>query len=205
MIRKIINNVFFDLWGTLAYVEQDSDIPLEIANILGTTREKYISYVKEFWFKDEISAEQFSEILVRDFKSNPTNLLELIRLIKSPVEKAKIYPDAIKNLLRLSSDYSLFLVSDTSSIGKAVVEKLDLIHYFKKTFFSCNYKKRKSEGLYKLVMSELKLNPKECLFVGDSLNSDYNLPRSLGAYSILINRANKIHGPDIIHNLDELK
>lgn len=197
-------NIFFDFWGTLSYLEQGIDFGEEISKIFGIKKEEYLAFVEDVWFKRDVSPEQFALLLTTKFSGNESDIGRLIELIKNPLKRTQLYPETIKTLERLYPIYDLFIISDTSSVGKEAVKNLDLVRYFKRLFFSCDYNMRKNEGLYKRAFSELGIKPSECLVVGNSIKSDYEIPKNVGARALLLDREGKLEGLDLIRNLEEL-
>jgi FMN phosphatase YigB (HAD superfamily) len=186
-----MQNIAFDLWGTLAYLKPGEDFGITIARELGINKEEYHNLVKKFWFKNCLEPREFAEILIKH--------------IQSPYGRHSLYPDSLKSLERLSRDRQLLLVSDTSSLGKRMFYDLEISHFFRKLYFSCDKGMTKEGGLYSRVLEDLEIQPQEILVVGDSINADYNVPLNLGSRAILIDRNNQYPEEQSIKSLEELR
>lgn len=203
--RSIIfmKDLLIDLFGTLTYLAPGEDFGLAIAEILGISKERYLDYTKS-WFRKELTAEEFADMMIRDLGTN-TDKREIVKWIRNPLSRARLYPEVTESLSRLKRKKVLYLVSDTSSLGREIINNLGLESYFSKLFLSCEYGKTKKEGLYEIVFKEIKKDPKECTVVGDSLEADFNIPLKLGANTILLDRENKFSNYKRISSLRELK
>lgn len=201
----MIKNLFFDMWGTLAYLTGNVDIAGQISDILGIKKENYSKIVHNIWYKNNISSDIFAKYLIKEFKADQKNINSIVALLKCPIKKSKLYEDVPLNIKRLSSQYQIFLISDSSSIGKNAAKKLDLIKQFNQAFFSCDYRITKAEGLYEKAFSLSNLEPSQCMVIGNSEISDYILPKKLGADALLINRGSKRMKYKSISGLGDLK
>lgn len=98
-----------------------------------------------------------------------------------------------------------FLISDTSSVGERIIDLLEVRRYFNGIFLSNRYGVTKKNGLFNKAFGELGGNVNNYLVIGDSVESDYLVPRSLGARSLLIDRAGLHNGLDSIRTLEDIK
>lgn len=194
--------LLFDLWGTLAYLEDGIDFVGEIALALGINKSKYIDFVVNTWYKEGLSPKGALERLSSKFGTKPD--LNIIGLLYEPLKRARLYPDVIHNLERLRNQGMLVLVSDTTPVGRGCINKLNITNYFNSLHFSFDYGFTKKEGLYKKVIDELRLYPSNCIVIGNSMNSDYRQGVKIGAKSILVDRENKHKGVKKVLTLDEL-
>ena len=203
-----MKNMLFDFWGTLAYLTPGEDFGAIISNTLGIDKERYLEFVKSCWFTERLSSVDFAKALIEKF-SKPRKDLEhsLVEYIESPIYRAKLYPEVSKVLHNLSLNKNLYLVSDTSSIGKQIIENLDILKFFNQTFLSFEHGLTKKEGLYNLVFKTILAKYEDVMVIGDSLESDYYLPRQLGVRSLLVDRNEKYAHTefDRIKSLNELK
>lgn len=200
-----MKKIAFDLWGTLAYLKPGKDFGIAIARELGIEKDEYHELVKRFWFKRDLSAGEFAEILVNETGKTDASIKYLTEQISSPYGRHSIYPDTKPTLERLSETSELILVSDTSSLGKRMFYDLEISQFFKKLYFSCELGLTKEEGLYSKAFEFMNIKPEEVLVVGDSLRSDNKIPLELGSRVVLIDRTNKYPNEQSIKSLEELK
>lgn len=198
-----MNLLLFDFWGTLAYLEEGRDFIAEIASLLDITKSEYKEFVVERGYKEGLSPEEFAVKLSDHFGKSPTT--NLVTLLSTPIERVKLYPDVVQNLNRLAEGYRLALVSDTTKIGKECASRTKMERYFGNMFFSCDYGITKKEGLYKLAIMELGIEPSNCTVIGNSMNSDYLMAQKMGSQAILIDRRNQHDGVRKVITLEELK
>lgn len=199
-----MGNIVFDFWGTLAYLVSGPDFGEEISKLIGLKKEGFHKLVEEYWFKREISSEEFAKLLITKTDSQ-ANIEDLVFWIESPIKRARLYDDVIPSLENLYSNNDLYLVSDTSTIGRKIINDLNIRNYFQQVVLSCENRITKSEGLYNELFRSRNLNVKETLFVGDSPDLDYDIPISLGAKAILINRERKFTGRNLVTSLEDIE
>ncbi len=103
----------------------------------------------------------------------------------------RLREDAISVLEKLKERYDLSLCSDTVGVAKEVIRRLDLIKYFKRTFFSCDLKNLKSEkGFWMKCLSNFPHStPSEFVMIGDKPRPDVYWPKRIGLRTILIKSA----------------
>ena len=113
------------------------------------------------------------------------------KTLELKIELQHIYLDSeIKEVLkRLKSDSKqIILVSDfytDKELIETVLKKFEILDYFSSIYISSEKACRKSTGnLYKLILKELGLNPRDITMIGDNYKSDYEVPRSLGLNAI---------------------
>ena len=121
-----MQNIAFDLWGTLAYLKPGEDFGIAIARELGINKEEYHNLVKKFWFKNCLEPREFAELLIRETGNKKASIEILIKHIQIPYGRHTLYPDSLKSLESLSRDRQLLLVSDTSSLGKRMFYDLEI-------------------------------------------------------------------------------
>ena len=97
---------------------------------------------------------------------------DTVELIKSNKSKGQ------KNIL-ISDFYA-----DTKFITD-ILKSLDIYEYFDEIFISSDYGVRKSSGnLYKVVTKKLGIPMGNLKMIGDNIESDYNIPKSMGIEAI---------------------
>lgn len=93
----------------------------------------------------------------------------------------------------------LIIISDfyfEKDLFLKVLREFDLENYFSQVYVSSEIGKRKSTGnLYKEVLNLQKVSPEEMLMIGDNLNSDYKIPKSMGiqTYRVPFEIKNRIY------------
>jgi len=200
-----MEKLVFDLWGTLAYLKPGEDFGIAIAKELEIKKEDYHNLVKQFWFKKDISAEEFARILIEQTGKRHGSADYLTRQILSPYGRQALFPETRNALDRLAKAKELFLVSDTSSLGKKMFYELGISDFFKGVYFSCKEGLTKEEGLYYKVFDIMRVQPKDVVIIGDSLRSDYEIPLSLGSNALLLDRNGSFPEVKRISSLEDLK
>lgn len=195
----------FDFWGTLAYLERGEDFGQAIANSLKISKKEYIQLILDSWFIKNQSSEEFARLLVNKSNASESEIPHIKSLIESPITRARLFQDVRSSLDRLSTENDLFLISDTSRVGEKIIDLLCVRPYFNRVFLSNRYEVTKKNGLFRKVFEELGGNPNDYLVIGDSIESDYLVPRSIGARSILMDRLATYRGYDSIKSMKDIK
>jgi len=199
-----MRNIVFDFWGTLAYLTPGPDFGEEISKLVGLKKEDFHKLVIEHWFKRELSQKEFANLLITNTNSQASTE-DIIYWIENPLKRVRLYEDVITSLERLNRDNDLYLVSDTSTVGRNIIKSLEIRRYFQQVILSCENRITKSEGLYDKFFTNSGLNIKDTLVVGNSPALDYDIPIKLGARAILIDREKKLAGYKTIHSLEEIE
>lgn len=134
---------------------------------------------------------EFYEIVLNEIKYPYISKNIINDLAKDNVyndEKFLFFDDVQPSLEKLSDRYILGVVSDTwPSLERVFINK-DLRKYFKTFVMSSIHGSYKSEKkLFRLALDEIKLNPKEVIFVDDS-ESNLLAAEEFGLVPILIDR-----------------
>ena len=203
--------IIFDLWGTLVETGVWSPIK-QVRNILGI-RMPFSEYVvrmeRAMMTKEFPSLKEAFESVCKEFQINcPEYKMEnLIGTWNKSWMLAKPYQDVEEELTKLKEKYTLILAcnSDAFSVPK-VLEKFNLGQYFEKKYFSfeTNFLKT-DESFLRNIINELGLTVEDCVFVGDSLQSDIKAAEKVGMKAVLIDRKNKRDYKLKINNLKELE
>ncbi len=176
---KHIKNIIFDLGGviinldvkkTIEEFNKLSHVPFE--NIY--TQAKQSELFNDF-DKGKISGDKFFKKIKQEinYKGNEISLLYAwnAMLLDVPEERLDTLVDAKQN-------YNTFLLSNTNEVHIADFEyNLYHIHgvknfedYFDRTYYSCRVGMRKPDKeIFELVLNENKLDPKETVFIDDSI------------------------------------
>lgn len=122
---------------------------------------------------------------------NQDDFIGLAKKIELNQELNHIYIDGeIKEILWKLKNQSkeILLISDFYTdeyLIKEILKKLDILDCFSEIYISSEKSYRKSTGnLYKFVLTDLGVSPKEITMIGDNYQSDYEVPKSLGMKAI---------------------
>jgi HAD superfamily hydrolase (TIGR01509 family) len=112
---------------------------------------------------------------------------------KIAFSKIKAYPDTIPTLGKLGK-YKKIMITDSdgdpkNQIKNKKIDKLKLRKYFDLIVTSNNTGKNKPDnGMWKLALKKLKLNPSECVMVGDKPEMDLKPTKAMGFTTVWIKR-----------------
>ncbi|MBI2668519.1 HAD family hydrolase [Candidatus Woesearchaeota archaeon] len=203
--------ILFDFWGTL--VETGIPSPLKQIKEMLSIRLPFSEYVvrleQVMMTRKFDSLKEAFEAVCQEFRLRyrDEQIEELIGLWNKSWMLAQPYPEVAEQLAELKKKYRLILISNTDcfSIGK-VVEKFNLGEYFERQFFSCQIGLLKTNPAFlNKVLQELDVSVKDCVLVGDSLESDMNAAGNVGMKGILMDRRDRREFQPKIKNLTELE
>ncbi len=180
LLNKKIKNIIFDFGGVILNIDYQASInafkELGIKNF-----EILFSQASQFNIFDKLETGKLNP---HDFRDEIRNISGL-KLTDEAIDKAwnkmllDIPIERIELLLKLKSEYNIYLLSNTNAIHydiyineiyKAGYKSFDEI--FNKAYFSHNVGMRKPhKDIYKYVLNEKKLIPEETLFIDDSLQN----------------------------------
>jgi HAD superfamily hydrolase (TIGR01549 family) len=206
----MVKVILFDFWGTI--VENGVWSPTkQIKKILriNTPFSEYVVRMEKAMMtrKFESLKDAFGAV-GKEFSIQITQeqMEELIGMWNKNWMLAKPYQDLQIFLSELGKDFSLVLISnsDNFSVGR-VIEKFELHKIIPKRYLSCDVGFIKSQkDFLEYVMSDLGVEPEECVLVGDSIYSDMQAAQNCQIKSILIDRRSSRDYPLRIRNLSEL-
>jgi len=157
---------------------------------------------KDFWMS-------YHQIFLRRLKvsKNVLGIAEVLNREWWNYIPISLYPDAIPTLNKLSSKgLELGVVSNgLESDIDHILAKMDLEKMFEIRVGMDTFKHMKpDEEVFLMTLQKLNVLPDEVIFVGDSLENDYESTKKLGMKSILIDRKGKVDrlGIETIKNLD---
>lgn len=183
-----METVVFDLWGTLVYGDAREVSEEHIYSIMGLTKEDFRKQCRELFFVKPLTNKEFAETLCERLKLDTQKAKSTEHWLNHAFENTKVFDDVFQTLDNLRQKKQLYLISDTSIESKNLLERIGLREYFSKIFLSCEYGLTKKQGLYSILLKELKVPPSEILVIGNSLSSDYGVPKALGINTKLIVR-----------------
>ncbi len=147
-------------------------------------------YIPEYWF------ERFGLA---------TNIPDILNKVR--------YAEGIYGDVYLLSDFSknYKVVISTNNPRVILEHKLqvlkDIRQYISFTFSSVSDFNNivKGKRFYTSICKKMAVKPEQMLHIGDDPKHDLQIPRSIGANALLIDRDHKISGDHVIHSLTELK
>ncbi len=206
----MVKAILFDFWGTL--VENGTWSPLkQLKDILriGLPFSEYITRVEKAMMTSKfVGLKDAFEAVCQEFKINPSEeqVEQLIGLWNKSWMLAKPYLDTEKELLKLAGNYKIILVSNTDCFSvPRVLTKFKMEKLFFKMYLSFEHNLLKGEDLLQKILDENNLQVEDCVFVGDSIESDIEAAKSVGMKAILIDRRDRREFETKIKNLGELE
>lgn len=99
----------------------------------------------------------------------------------------------MKLVQTLSNNYQLILLSDhIKEWGEYILDNNQEISIFEHQFFSYEYGKLKTdEGCFEYVLSELKINPEETIFI-DDCQENIDMAKKSGISGVLFENAEQL-------------
>ncbi|MGD2142747.1 MAG: HAD family hydrolase [Candidatus Bathyarchaeota archaeon] len=113
-----------------------------------------------------------------------------------------LYPDVLGILEDLREDYRLVISSNT--IREFLDVQLRILpDVFEKVFSApSDLGIVKDQKFYRHVCDELMIKPQRITHIGDSRKFDYDPSKAIGIHAFLLDRENKLVGPDVVHDLE---
>ena len=193
-----VRNIIFDFGGVLLNIDYQKTT--NAFEKLGGNNFKNLysaSHQTELFDRfeiGEITSEEFLKEIRGLLKINDVSTRELIKawtamLISFPKQNLLL-------LKELAKTYNLYILSNTNEIHVSVFEKLiekncaffEFKNLFKQIYWSCEIHYRKPDAVCFLsVINDNKLNPKETIFIDDSLQN-IKAAQKIGITSYLLER-----------------
>ena len=196
-----IKAVLFDLYGTLAYVENPVD-ETEISEYLFSrgyevssqqlkAARAFVSFVDypKCGYKNWRSF--FSRMLWRlKVKFDEETLNTIIRLLES--SPYQLYPDAAEAVIKAKeSGFKTAIVTTIAYFQfKKAIQPIKNYFDFVMTGYEAGCDKTNPK-IYRKVLEILNARPAEAVMIGDDVPTDIILPKKLGINAILLNREGK--------------
>ena len=188
--------LLFDLWGTLI----ETGIQSPTKQVQQTLRvnmpfSSYINIMEKAMMTTKFESLHDAFIATaQEFKIHPRQemLEHLIGLWNKSWMLAQPYQDTEEMLAQLQKKYRLVLVSNTDCFSAPkVLEKYNLNKYFEKIFYSYELGLIKTNDQFmQTVLKQLNVSINDCVFIGDSLQSDMAVAQRIGMKHILMDRRN---------------
>jgi putative hydrolase of the HAD superfamily len=191
--------VIFDLGGTLVQSvphEQQMRVLAEIASVLSVPADEF----GKLWL------DTTSERRTGVFRSNENNIEHICNKLEAPQKAEKIRAaaqiiaglteymmgnireDTVEVLSQLKSkDYRLGLISDCNPEVPLLWETSPLASLFDAAVFSCSVGMQKPDTrIYRLATDQLRIEPQDCIYVGDGGSHELSGASQVGMYPVLI-------------------
>ncbi len=203
--------LLFDLWGTL--IETGIQSPTKQVQQTLRVNMPFSSYInvmeKAMMTKKFESLHEAFVAVAQELNIHPRQemLEQLIGLWNKSWMLAQPYQDTEEMLAQLQKKYRLILVSNTDCFSAPkVLEKYNLAKYFEKIFYSYELGLIKTDDNFmQTVLKQLKVNINDCVFIGDSLQSDMAVAQRIGMKHLLMDRRNGREFHPKITSLRELE
>ncbi|MFA7133460.1 MAG: HAD family hydrolase [archaeon] len=199
----MIKVVVFDLWNTLVPAtidwphlislikKNDSGVNSSVSS-LGDFIKKYeeLTQKKKYSDYDELRKDFLSS-----FSAHGVALeQELYEIFVNRLDKIRFFDDVVSTLIELKNKgYKLALLTNTENLAFYKVESvLHISNYF--DFLGLSFEigeVKPSPKMFEAVVNYFRVEPSECLMVGDSLRSDVTGANNFGMHSVWINRPKK--------------
>ena len=215
------NAVLFDLGGTLADYYERSEFPEILRQGIGAV-EAYLSergspnvssndiarkLKEEDYEADDHRVRPLEERLSTIFQldtsaKSDAHMMTLCRLFMQPIyTRSRRYDDAlpvIRELRRMG--FKTGIVSNTSwgspaALWREEIERLDLAPNMDTVVFCRDVGWRKpARQIFELALKQIRIEPQDCLFVGDHPEWDVAGAEAVGMQAILIDRHSNVPG-----------
>ena len=189
--------VIFDLYGTLVgnFSRKGYDrVQKEMAEILN------VPYPK-FW---QTMGETFKDRTLGSNRSFEDNIVEVCRRLNAKVDKTQIEQTVVLNYeftrnsiipesevlevldLLKRTDFHIGLITNCNANVPLLFPESPLAQYIDVPVFSCEERIRKpSRRIYQIASERLKIQPQECLYVGDGSGEELTGAAAVGMLPIL--------------------
>ena len=207
----MVKTIIWDWNGTLL---DDLDLSLESVNVL--LKERNIPTLSIEKYKD-IFGFPVVDYYVKagfDFEKEAFEVpaKQYVKLYAAGASELKLFPDVVDTLTFFKeNNYRQIVLSAMKDDNlKLMIHNAEISHFFDGIFGIKDNYAREKVSLGKQVVENLKLNPAECLMIGDTLH-DAEVSEQCGFNYILFSGGHvskqrlKTKGKKIINSLSELK
>lgn len=174
-----------------------SELGLKMPEFHAYHRQQYRA-VRWAYIKSRLTGREFNAMTLLSKLTEKTGhrltddqAAHLVWLWYEPLSKQATIEPELPDLLREWTDqgYKLGVVSNTFIPGEALdkhIEQVGLLHYLPERIYSCDVGRRKPHpSIFRIALKRLHLNPRETVFVGDSLPCDVRGANRMGMTSVL--------------------
>lgn len=207
----MVKTIIWDWNGTLL---DDLDLSLESVNVL--LKERNIPTLSIEKYKDIFGFPVVDYYLKAgfDFEKEAFEVpaKQYVKLYAAGASELKLFPDVVDTLTFFKeNNYRQIVLSAMKDDNlKLMIHNAEISHFFDGIFGIKDNYAREKVSLGKQVVENLKLNPAECLMIGDTLH-DAEVAEQCGFNCILFSRGHvskqrlETKGKKIINSLSELK
>jgi 2-haloalkanoic acid dehalogenase type II len=215
--QKLVKGIIFDAYGTL--IDTGDGSILAVKEILSKNKreidakifyqrwkyyhKKHIASLKTFIKEEDIFLMDLTALYKEyEIAGNPEND---VKIMLNTLGKRNAYPETNLVLDVLRPRYKLFIGSTSDHAPLMNDIKRNGIRVNK--VFTSEYLKayKPQKEFYQQILDEIKMQPEELIFIGDSLADDVSGPASLGIQTIWINRNNLKYDPVEFRPLYEIR
>ncbi len=167
----MFKTIIWDWNGTLL---DDLDLSLNSVNILLEERNLPILSVERYKDIFRFPVIEYYKDAGFDFEKEPFEVpaKQYVRIYREGVSSVRLFPDVVDTLTYLKEQgYRLIVLSAMRDDNlKLMIEYAGIAHFFDGIFGIKDNYAREKISLGKQLVSDLNLNPSECLMVGDTLH-----------------------------------
>lgn len=197
--------ILFDLWNTIAFLEDLENVGKRLEEKLGSERFKKLYELFVRWHAEDFSLDEFLVRVNREILATEEELTSIKDWLINC--RPKRYPET-KDVLSYLKERGkkLVLITNSPPITREQVRRLGLRHCFDREIFSFEVGLMKPDPkIFQLAVSDMQVEPSKVLMVGDSLDKDIKGAEGAGFHAILLDRENKHDYTPKITSLLELK
>lgn len=203
--------ISFDLDGTLIQPEFSNKVwhegmPWLYAKRYGIEMSKAQSYVEEEYQKIGEGRVEWYDIKYWCHRFGLNGDWEGLLSQYEPIVEA--YPEVYGVITRLKRRFDLILTSNAArEFIEIELKASKLSRYFSSTFSAPSDfgMVKKAPSFFTQILRRIKIHPGELIHIGDHVEFDFHVPRSLGIKCYYLDRSGKIEGEFILHSLEEIK
>ena len=167
----MFKTIIWDWNGTLL---DDIDLSLNSVNILLEERNLPILSVERYKDIFRFPVIEYYKDAGFDFEKEPFEVpaKQYVRIYREGVSSVRLFPDVVDTLTYLKEQgYRLIVLSAMRDDNlKLMIEYAGITHFFDGIFGIKDNYAREKISLGKQLVSDLNLNPSECLMVGDTIH-----------------------------------
>jgi FMN phosphatase YigB (HAD superfamily) len=207
----MVQAILFDFWGTLV---ENGVIPSPARQVryflrLNIAFHEFVTTFEEsFMLQKHATLKDGFDAVSAAFSINPPPFVveKCIGMWNKNMLLAKPFPETIAILEELKKKYKLALIANTDNFSlDPVLDKFDLRKYFDVIMLSyeCGHLKSDTK-MFDEAVKKLGVKKKDCLMVGDSVESDMAGAEKAKIASVLIDRRERLTYEKKIKTLNEL-
>ncbi|MBU0898821.1 MAG: HAD family phosphatase [Nanoarchaeota archaeon] len=187
----MIKAIIFDLGGVILQNKVE-DVIKKISERLNIDYDSLFYLYKKHkqnMSSGKMSAKQFADLIKTKFKLD-TDVIQEWK--KAYLETMPINEKMINIVKELKKNYKVAMVSNIPELHAQINKERGTFSYFNPTILSCEVHLTKPQKeIFKLTLRELKLNPKECVFIDDR-EENLSVPNEMGFYTVLFRNSEQL-------------